>query len=272
VGIPTYVGAGDKAEGLGAITVPFPEDVDGNRIVQAGDGCLLIAEGTTPSALTQVPDTDWSMVDNGNTGSETGLLVWQRRYAVGAPEPVVADLGDHAIGIIVAFRGIKASGAWVHALSSVRVQDTVTDNWLANAVVTTVNDCLIVFMSGYSGQNPATSYTNGSLANIASRVATNTALGNTGAVSVGTGELATAGNSGQTASTLAANQRFVSLAIALEGEALATVAKTVEARWNTRAVVAVTRQTLYNLRALIAQSREARWNVLVPIADQVETP
>lgn len=137
--VPTFVNLGTITSNQNAITPPFGTGW------QADDIMIGIGECNGNQAYT-VP-TGWAHVTGSpvNVDTSTRLTVIWRRFVGGDTALSWGDSGDHNIGQIGAFRGVKTSGDPWNAVAV--DQETVADTsatW--PAVTTTVADCLILFI------------------------------------------------------------------------------------------------------------------------------
>ena len=221
--IPTVVSVGTTTAGVGAIEPPWGTHA-------SGDLGLLFVE-TVDQAVTP---TDWLVVPNSpilNVALTTRLSVFYR-FATSAAEsaPVVADPGEHAVGVVITFNGVDATNPF-HAIAGMGGAGATASGSFP-ALLTSVNDCLIVHAMSWNLDNAgpiAGAATNALLASITEQHDAGTLDGNGGGIVVITATLAAAGPTGATTATFTA-AGAASMTIALQPAPIAatfTVADTV---------------------------------------------
>lgn len=207
--IPTVVSATVAGSSTSAITAIVPAAVEVDDIV------LLIIESngdaislSTPSGFTEITDSPQS------AGASTTRIAayWNRATSTTMSNVVIADSGDHQLGIWVVIRGADYSGDPFDC--------TAGDTSAASTSVTmpsdttTSNNCLIVHALASSISNTSSAWTNAGLSGLAVAIQNNTTSGDDGHVSVVTGGLAVAGAIGSTTATItSAAQARLTLAI-----------------------------------------------------------
>lgn len=111
-----YLGKGAQASGTGAIVVALPA-----ASLQADDLLLLFVENASQSITTP---SGWTLLANyagGTGGGADGArasVFWKRATGSGDTGASVNDSGDHTSGIILAFRGVIATGTPVVSRSA----------------------------------------------------------------------------------------------------------------------------------------------------------
>lgn len=223
---PTYVGAGAGNHDVGAIALALPASL-------AADDVLLLWLETANEAIT-IPTPNggtWTEVTNSPQGTGTAgattatrLTVFWSRYNGTQGNPTTSDSGDHQVGQITAYRGVKTTGdPWNITSGNTNTSSTTVS---ITGATTSVADCLIVLGLALAddGTDLNGSWTNADLANITTRTNMLTATGNDGRVISATAEKATAGAYGATTNTINLAVVKGCMTIALEPAAAAATA------------------------------------------------
>jgi len=211
--LPTWRAAGAFAHGLtSAVSVSLPTGHAANDIL------LLFTE---TSGLTPTVPGGWVEVTNSNQVTTTTITrmncFWKRDGGAETDPISVTAESNHVGAIIHAFTGCETSGnPWNITAGSI---DDTLDNSLSIATMnTTVNDCLIVYVSTTDtdiGTARWGSEANTNLGSLAERSDDSTTDGNGGGIGVWTGTLVTAGATGTFTATAVANTRKGFMEIAL---------------------------------------------------------
>jgi hypothetical protein len=232
--IPTYVGAGTAASGVGALT-------DAGMIpagVIAGDILLLVVNNThsTTVAATLSNAEGFAAIPGAAVNSDAYAAIrseitvfWKRATGTDAP-PTVADNGEFNVARIYAYRGCIDVGDPWDAVSADGDNDGDATMTMATGATTGSNRLVCVFVTAFTGGNASISgWTNASLANIVERDDTNYLIvGDRVHLAHMTGEKAAAGAYGATTATWAGAAYYVSAAVTIAlkptvaGVALAT--------------------------------------------------
>jgi len=207
---PTYQATGNAASGTGAVTPTWPSHA-------TNDIGLLFVESTGGQAVTA--PAGWTAVTNSPQANGAGTagtrlsVFWIRATSNGMTNPTVADPGDHVYALIITYRGVVTSGnPWnvtggnIGPLLTVSGVTTATANTLIVQAASRDNDASGAYFSGQ---------TNANLTGIVERVDGGTTSGNGGGFAIWDGSLATAGATGNTTVTPAANisSAFVTIAL-----------------------------------------------------------
>lgn len=193
---PTFVASGDIASGTADVTVDPPASH------LSGDVELLYVETGpasapvlgTPHGFAVVPDSPGAAAVGDPNGCR--LTVFWRRWDGIAGSPVITDPGNHAIGVVLAFRGcIDTGDPWDVTAGGID-EDGVDAPVAIPGDTTTVADCLVVAATGH-GRDIATAHftsiTNSSLTSVTTRVNAGSIAGNGGGFGIATGVKAAAG-------------------------------------------------------------------------------
>ena len=204
--IPAFRAAGTITHGTVDVTVAAPAGLTANDIElmvgesQAGTHALTTANGFASADI----DID---VPNATATIATHGSLWWRRWNGTDGDPVFTVATNHIITQRYAFSGCETSGnPWDFIeKSSEGTEDTSGD---ATGYTTTSADCLIAVIVGSAkpdslGTAEISAPTNASLANVTERADNAGNSGNGGHVGLITGELATAGATGNTTYTKA---------------------------------------------------------------------
>jgi hypothetical protein len=267
-GIPTFVGMGTAASGVGALT-------DAAMIpagVAAGD-IMILAVNNTYSATTDATLSDaqgFAAIPGAavNSGLFSGsirshiTLFWKRATGADSP-PTVADNGEFNVARIYAYRGCVAAGdpwdvAGVGADGDNDGDATMTMS--AGATTAGANRLACVFVAGFTGGTASLAgWTNADLANIVERDDTNyLVVGDRVHLAHMTGEKAAAGAYGATTATWSGAAYYVGAAatIALKPTAASSAAWSIDAN---------------ELRADAAAGTDVRWETQ-RLGHHVRTP
>jgi len=218
--MPVVVGVGAAASGQAAVTAAYP----GGYTATTNDIGIIFQE--CENADTPAAPSGWSIIVTQalTSGTTSKLTAMWRRIQAGDTAPSVPDPGNHqTVTMIVVSGCITAGNPWdVFTNTTELVSDTSVS---VPGVTTTVNNCLILaaFGTGQDVNNTtALTWVNGSLANLAHRRSSWTALGTGGGFAFCTGEKAAFGGTGATTTTAAVAANFKTLmTIALKEEVAA---------------------------------------------------
>lgn len=159
---------------------------------------------TTANGFVEVTGSPISVPNASATIATRGACYW-RRWNGSDGDPVVTFSSDHIIAQRFAFSGCITTGDPWNFLqtSSEGLQDTTGS---ATGNTTTVADCLIaIFIGAAKPDSTSTTevsgFTNANLVNLTERADNAALAGNGGHIGLATGELATAGASGDTTYT-----------------------------------------------------------------------
>lgn len=202
----SYVGAGTFTAGTGASTPPIPAGA------VAGDIMVLLCETSNAvivndAALQSAGWTPFSSSPQG-TGSgttATRLTSYWKRHTGTESNPALGDSGDHTGGIVMVFRGCKASGSPIDADAG-SVAASASTSVSCPTITTTGADRMVVAAVAWSTDSASaqtSSWTNANLTGLTERQDSGSTAGNGGGISVATGVMATAGAVGATTATLA---------------------------------------------------------------------
>lgn len=189
---PFYKAHGPQRDGTGALTLSWPAH-------EIGDVALLIIESgaaglglATASGFVQVADSP-------QTTDASLSVYWARATSTSMADVVTNAPGNHAVGVIMTFRGCVGSGdPWnVTAGDADTSADTAID---IPGDTTTVDNCLVVAISttGQDIDSAArfidSSWANADLANLRERMDNVRTPGNGGGFGVVTGDKESAGS------------------------------------------------------------------------------
>lgn len=206
--LPTYVGAGAMASGVGAITPPLPAS-------PATDDILLLVVETRSGQSISIPTpnggtwTQWSVSPFPDTGGTTGtrLTIFWSRYNGTQGDPTTSDSGNHQIGAIFAFRGCIATGDPADVFAT-GTKTTASTTVAVTGATTTVIDCLVVVACARENDAAGahfSNYANADLANLTERFDNGAVDGDGGGFFLVTGEKASAGAYGDTTADISAS-------------------------------------------------------------------
>lgn len=207
--IPTIVSSSTTAGGEETL------NVSGLSSIQTGD-IVIVAVETGGAGLTIDQSYTQIISSPQNTGSNSVLYVYYKKYTSGDTNPTISNYVDHTVCVFFAIRGVSTS------IFNTQTGATATSSTSVSfpSITTNKNDCLIINI-GTTATDASTvgisSVTNASLSNPSTSLidGRGTTIGNGGAVYFITGGLATAGNTGNTTGTLANSsvQGLVTLSI-----------------------------------------------------------
>ncbi len=213
--LPTFQGIGTVGAGTGDITPTWPTH-------QADDVGLLVCETGVGEAV--AAPSGWLAVanspqDSGGTGpSRTRLSVfWFRATGSSETDPTITDPGNHVIGQILTFRGVKTTGdPWHISVGGIKATASSTETFLGGT--TTIDDCLILLI-GAAGDDPAsvgTVATGNFDAAPIERLDRATNAGNDGRIFLASAELATGATFAAVTATVSTSERAGYITLALE--------------------------------------------------------
>jgi hypothetical protein len=193
--------------------------------IAAGDILLWMGESvggqnfTLPAGWSQL-DTISPVVE---TGNNTQLTCFWRRYDGTGSAPSVTGPADHGVTAMIAVRGCPASGNPWNVLAPA-VSTTSTTAVSCPQVTTTLADTLVLLMVATSadiGSAQISSMTNAALTSITERVDTATATGGGGVLICYSGIKTTAGATGITTGTVttAGFKAYITVAMAPAADA-----------------------------------------------------
>jgi hypothetical protein len=227
----TYVGAGAKASGTGAVTPALPTGW------QANDIFLLFCETaneavTAPTGWTEVASSPQGTGTAGGT-SATRLTVFWRRATSSETAPTIADPGDHICAGILAFRNVVETGnPWDVTVGDVLT--TASTSVTIPGATTTVPGCMVV-VAVATGPDTTTAqcsgWTNTNLQNLQELVDYYTNSGNGGGFGVAAGTMTNAGNYGSTTATVATSFVQGRISIALKPKWIPNYQLDLEVQW-----------------------------------------
>jgi hypothetical protein len=210
--IPTYIGKGTFAAGVGNITPTLPAGLS------AGDFMILQVQTDTEAVTAPAGWTEFSMSPV-QYSTTTRISLFYRRYVGGDGNPTVTDPGDHAIGQIFAFAGCNPSGEPIHISSTSTAAGTTAFD--IDCGVTTVDNILIcIFVTG-GADNAISRFSgygvNASLGSFTQQTSEGTIEGAGGSIDLWTGTKVTAGDCGNITATLPVASAWASIVIGLKG-------------------------------------------------------
>jgi hypothetical protein len=187
----TFVSAGESAAGTGNVTPGLPSGWAENDIF------VLFVE-TSPGEVPPTP-SGWISKYDLTRASYSKLTVFWRRATSSESAPTITDPGNHALAIIVAFRGcVKGEDPWGSTSEYLNVS-AASVTW--PAITTTVNSCMVLNLVSSGSVRTQADWANASLTGLAERVDVSTTEGGNGSLAMASGILATAGSSGGTNAT-----------------------------------------------------------------------
>lgn len=154
----SFLGAGTVTSNTTAITPPFPTGFT----YQAGD--LNIGVGGSAGNEAFVLPSGWAHVLNTpvNLDTTVRLTVMYRFWQSGDTAPSWGDPGNHGIGCVLAYRGVKTTGNFWDAAPAPVTESAADTSATWNAVTTVTADCLILFIIA-TGRDLATTTNMGAL-------------------------------------------------------------------------------------------------------------
>lgn len=192
---PPFVSVSALASGTGDITVTLGTHASGDRM-------LLMVE-TANSAVGAV--AGWDPVPGGIVGTgTTSRITLLSRLAASASEtnPTITDTGDHQAAAVIVFSDAHATD-WFAGLAGALIMSATTA-LVFPSMVTPKADCTIVNIYAWAIDNAGpigSGEANALLTNLTERLDAGTVDANGGGLLVYTGELATAGDTGNTTCT-----------------------------------------------------------------------
>jgi hypothetical protein len=211
--VPTVLTPVGVASGaIGAITPAKPVIAGG---ILADDVVIGIGE-TFAQAFPSIATNGFAHVDLSPVTNDTNTrlhIVWRRGDFTAHSW---GDSGDHNLGAYIAIRGCKTTGnPWNTSASGF---DSTLDNsaqW--PAATTTVDECLMLFLAGWSDDFATGALSGGTgLGAFTERIDAGTATGNDGQIFCADATKLVAGSTGQPTATLAGNATKAMLTLALE--------------------------------------------------------
>lgn len=214
--LPTFVAAGAKASGLGAVTPALPTGI------AADDILLFMAEcnaGETVSIPTPNGGT-WTQLPSSPQDSSTNhLTVFWSRFNGTQGAPTTNDPGNHICCFIAAFRGCVTTGdPWDVTNGGLDGSSDTTLNAVGNT--TTVVDCLVVIIASVGTDSNVAQFSawaNADLVGVVEPAGCDvcTTAGGGGGVACATGQKASPGAYGETTATraTASDSGFITIAL-----------------------------------------------------------
>ena len=220
--VPLFRSRGTLLNATTGVTVTPPSGLATNDIeflvCESQDEAISL---TTANGFVEVTGSPISLPSGTATIATRGALFW-RRYA-GQGDPITNDPGNHILAQRYAFSGCETSGdPWDFIqVSSEAVEDT---SGVATGNTTLDNNRLVVFFIGSSKPDSVStaesnSYSAPSLASVTERGDNAGNAGNGGHIAVITGELTTAGATGNLSYTKASTGYKWHFAVALKPSA-----------------------------------------------------
>jgi hypothetical protein len=213
----SIVGVGAVASGTASITPPLPVET-----LQIDDVLIGIAESVGGEIYPSMPPSGWQHVLGSpiNVDTSTRLTVIWRRWTTGVGASSWGDPGNHAVGRIIAIRGVKATGNPWNVTPATAQETAANTSADFPSVTTTVDGCRIVFCIA-TGRDLATTanlgvLVNGTLTSIAEQMDNWIALGTGGGIGMVTAIQATAGALGTSTATMGSTDSKALMTIALE--------------------------------------------------------
>ncbi len=210
--------AGAIVSGTGGVTV------SSNASHALNDIDLLFVETpaqepflTTPNGFVEVTGGN-ATIGTGGEADATDLTVFWRRWNGVAGDPVIQNVADHIIAIVLHYTGCITSGNPINVAGN--NTNAATNDATITGVTTTVDACGVV--SAITGALPDavgttefSSFTNAGLASITETSDNTRADGNGGAIGTAFGLRTTAGATGSTIVTSATSTEKAAVMIAL---------------------------------------------------------
>ena len=210
---PTFFAAGANNSGTGVVTYALPASF------AADDIHLLIIEIQGTETLS-VP-AGWAHVTGSPVAhgdSTTILNVLWRRAQGGDTDQLVADPGDHQVGVIIGIRGCRPSGDPWDAIGTGTLSATATPS--IPGITAPNNDSLVVVINCNGTDDTGDNYSswaNATLSSFTERSSPGTIANNGGSFSVATGTLASAGSTGTSTVTIDFSTTSVYMVLAFSG-------------------------------------------------------
>ena len=199
---PTFVSAGARATGTGAITPALPASILVDDILllflETSNEVITIANpsGGTWTAVTNSPQ----FTGTAATTAATRLTVFWSRYNGTQTAPVTSDSGNRQLGRIIAVRGVDPSGDPSNITAGgVEAGNTDTSGSIPGATTTVANTLVVAAIAtslpdlGSTAVFTDASWANANLTSVTERTDDSTATGVGGALGVATGVKAAAG-------------------------------------------------------------------------------
>jgi hypothetical protein len=212
VALPTIVGVGALASGIGDVTAPYPV----GYTAVADDCAFTFLERESTDTVTA--PTNWAIAAQAvvSTGTPTKLTcIWRRLTAAEAAPAIADNTGDHIIARMIVLRGVASTGTpWDFAANTT---EAVADTTVSIPGGTTADaDRLIMaaFSTGQDGSSStagATGWADATLANVTEQMDNWALTGGGGGFAMATGEKATAGTVGPMTATLSLTANFKAL-------------------------------------------------------------
>lgn len=208
----TPVGAASAA--IASITPALPA-----VSFQDGDVIIGVGESNGGQNFPTIATNGFAHIDTVSPvvqSTNTQLSVIWRRWTAGLTAHAWGDSGDHNIGAYVAVRGCKTTGnPW--NVVSVGTDATLDNSAQWTTVTTTVADCLVLFLGGWSDDFNTGALSGGTgLGAFTERIDAITALGADGAIFCADATKAAAGATGTPAATLTGTAMKALMTLALE--------------------------------------------------------
>lgn len=189
---------------------------------QIHDLGLLIVEScggepvtlTTPAGFVAVSNSPQA-TGAGTAGTQLSVY-WCRATSNAMPTPLVADAGDHVVGALVTFRGVRRGGNPI-SVTAGGVKAGATTSLTATGLTTTEDGQMVVIIATHDLDNSGaqfSAWSNAGLASITELVDAGATSGNGGGIAVAYGIDTTAGATGDTTATVTSSvNAFVTLAL-----------------------------------------------------------
>jgi len=187
-------------------------------VVSFADGDVIIGIGESVADFPTAASNGFAHIDSVSPvvqDTNTRLTVIWRRWTAGLTAHAWGDSGDHNLGAYIAIRGCKTTGnPW--NVVGVAVDATADNSALWPGATTTIADCLILEIGGWSDDFATGALTNGAYTSITERIDAVTALGADGAIALISAIKASAGATGQSTATLTGVAFKAMMTLALE--------------------------------------------------------
>jgi hypothetical protein len=211
VALPTIVGVGAAASGIGDVTAPYPV----GYTAVADDCAFTFLERESTDTVTA--PTNWAIAAQANvsTGTPTKLTcIWRRLTAAEAAPAIADNAGNHIVAQMIVVRGLATAGnPWDVAAGNTEL---AADTTVSIPGGTTTDADRLILAAFSTGQDiastaGATGWADATLANVTERMDNWVSTGLGGGFGMATGEKAVAGTVGPMTATLSLTANFKGL-------------------------------------------------------------
>ncbi|MEP0826189.1 MAG: hypothetical protein HRF40_11950, partial [Nitrososphaera sp.] len=218
---PRFIGAGQVAAGNANITPQLPPGIQANDLL-----LLFVETADEPATISPQTTGTWTEVSNspqstgGALASATRLTVFWSRYDGSQGNPTIIDPGNHAVGVVLAFRDVISTGNPWDVTSGGVDTESDTSGSIPGATTTVPNTLVVMAIATHVGGNSqnffSDDWTNSDLVDVNEVFDIARNAGNGGSLGVAIGVKPTAGTYGDTSVTPNSSATKAMMTIALK--------------------------------------------------------